>query len=184
VYLNDPLERARLLFREHCQSCHQLGTMGPPPADQKGPNLTHWGSRPWLAELLTDPDGPHAFGNTKLNGNMRAVRLPKEMLADLVEYLYSLGGNGAVDAAQAKRGAALFEDQNCDLCHERDGQTSGQGPSLGGYQSAAWTRALLQNPAAPLYYGTKNDMPAFGKKLTAAELDGLTAYLQAQRLAN
>ena len=43
VYLNDPLEKGRLLFREHCQSCHQLGLMGPPPADQKGPDLTHFG---------------------------------------------------------------------------------------------------------------------------------------------
>lgn len=181
VYLNDPLERARLLFREHCQGCHKLGAIGPSPEDQKGPDLTHWGSRPWIRALITDPDGAHAFGHTKLKGGMKVVQLPPEPLTDLVEYVYSLGGGNGIDAARAQRGAGLFEDQNCDLCHERDDKTSGQGPSLGGYLSAGWARALLSDPGSPLYYGKKNDMPAFAKKLTAAELDSLTALLQAQR---
>jgi mono/diheme cytochrome c family protein len=112
---------------------------------------------------------------------MKAVQLPKEQLADLVEYLYSLAGRGDVDPARAKRGAAAFEDQNCDLCHERDGKTTGQGPSLYRYLSPEWTRGLLQDPASPLYYGGKNDMPVFSKKLSAAEMDSLAAFLAAQR---
>jgi ubiquinol-cytochrome c reductase cytochrome b subunit len=184
VYMNDPLERARLLFREHCQGCHRLGTMGPELADQKGPDLTRWGSRRWLSEVITDPDSPRAFGHTKLASGMKPVQLGPEPLADLVEYLYSLGGGRDVDAARVQRGATLFEDNNCDLCHERDGKTAGQGPGLGGYLSAEWTRALLKDPASPLYYGSKNDMQAFGKKLTATELDLLTAFLQAQRQPN
>ncbi len=184
VYMNDPLERARLLFREHCQGCHRLGTMGPELAEQKGPDLTRWGTRRWISEVITDPDGPRAFGHTKLAGGMKPVQLDKEPLADLVEYLYSLGGARDADAARVQRGAVLFEDRNCDLCHERDGKTAGQGPGLGGYLSAEWTRALLKDPASPLYYGSKNDMPAFGKKLTAAELELLTAFLQAQRQPN
>ena len=109
------------------------------------------------------------------------MQLQPEPLTDLIEYVYALSGASGVDAARATRGAAAFEDSNCDLCHERDGKTPGQGPSLGGYLSVAWTRALLSDPGSPLYYGSKNDMPAFGKKLTAAELDALTAFLQAQR---
>jgi mono/diheme cytochrome c family protein len=112
---------------------------------------------------------------------MKAVQLPPEPLGDLVEYVYSLGGARDTDAAKAKRGALGFEDNNCDICHERDGKTAGQGPGLGGYLTAGWIRALLDNPASPLYYGDKNDMPLFTKKLTAAELDSLAAYLQAQR---
>ncbi len=181
VYLNDPLERARLLFREHCQGCHKLGTAGPAPEDQKGPDLTGWGTRGWISALITDPDHDRAFGRTKLKGGMKAVQLPPETLADLVEYVYSLGGGGDIDAARAKRGAQIFEDTNCDICHERDGQSPGQGPGLGGYLSAGWARALLSDPGSPLYYGKKNDMPAFGKKLTGAELDSLAALLQAQR---
>ncbi len=181
VYLNDPLERARLLFREHCQGCHQLGSMGPPPGDQKGPDLTHYGSRAWLTAVITNPDGPHAFGHTKLKGGMKAVQLPPEPLADLVEYLYSLSGARDTDAAKTKRGAVAFEDNNCDICHERDGKTPGQGPNLGNYLTLPWIRSLLNNPASPLYYGEKNDMPLFSKKLTPAELDSLTTYLQAQR---
>lgn len=184
VYMNDPLERARLLFREHCQGCHRLGTMGPELAEQKGPDLTRWGSRRWIGEIITNPDGPRAFGHTKLVGGMKPVQLDKEPLADLVEYLYSLGGARDADPARVQRGAGLFEDRNCDLCHERDGKTAGQGPGLGGYLSVEWTRALLTDPASPLYYGSKNDMPAFGKKLTAPELDALAVFLQAQRQTN
>jgi hypothetical protein len=39
----------------------------------------------------------------------------------------------------------------------------------------------MQDPASPLYYGSKNDMPVFGKKLAAGELDSLAAFLTAQR---
>ena len=135
-------------------------------------------------EIITNPDGPRAFGHTKLVGGMKPVQLDKEPLADLVEYLYSLGGARDADPARVQRGAGLFEDRNCDLCHERDGKTAGQGPGLGGYLSVEWTRALLTDPASPLYYGSKNDMPAFGKKLTAPELDSLAVFLQAQRQTN
>lgn len=178
VYLNDPLEQGHLLYTEHCSQCHRLGRQGPPEAEQKGPNLTGLWSRQWLTEFMRNPDSPRYYGRTKLKEGMKPVELPEAEMADLVEYVYSLRGAAPdLDAARVKRGALLFEDKNCDLCHERDNKTSGQGPNLAGHASPAWARRLLENPGAPLYYGEKNDMPSFGKKLTAVELDRLATYL-------
>jgi len=115
---------------------------------------------------------------------MKAVSGGEEELLDLVEYLLSLGGGAAgLEKDRVARGAVLFEDRNCDLCHARDGKASEQGPNLGGYGSGAWLKGLLNAPGSPLYYGEKNDMPAFDKKLSPAQQDSLILFLQAQRSA-
>ncbi len=186
VYQNDPLEQGRLLIAEHCTTCHTVGKSGPAEADQKGPDLTSWGSRSWLRGFLQNPDSPHYYGKTKLATTMKAVQLAAEPMTDRVEYLHSLGNDtgprSGTDAARIPRGEVLFTDLNCDICHERDGKTPGQGPNLGGYGQATWIRGLLQDPASPLYFGEKNDMPLFGKKLSKTELERLTLYLREQRL--
>lgn len=182
VYDNDPLNQGRRLFDEHCTSCHRLGMhpKGPPPGEEKGPDLGRLWSRAWLTDFLKQPDSPRFYGRTKLAGAMKPVQLAEPPLADLVEYLVSLGGNTATDPVRVQRGAALFESENCDLCHERDGK-EGQGPGLLGFGSLAYARSLIADPGSPLHYGTKNDMPAFGKKLSAVELDRLAAFLVSQR---
>ena len=184
VYQNDPLEQGRKLFAEHCAGCHRLERMGPSDEDQKGPNLTQLWSRGWIEAFLRDPDSPAFYGNSKLRTAMRPVELAGPELADLVEYVYSLAGSRDVDAQRAARGQVLFEDKNCDLCHERDGKTSGQGPNLLGYGSEAWLRGLLLAPGSVTYFGDKNDMPAFGKKLSDGEIARLSAFLLTQRTAS
>ncbi|PSM32278.1 cytochrome b N-terminal domain-containing protein [Haliangium sp. UPWRP_2] len=190
VYENDPLEAGRKLFLEHCAGCHRLDRMGPADEDQKGPHLSRFASRAWLAGFLQAPDSPTYYGRSKVRGGMKPVELPPnqpgDQLGDLVEYLYSLAGPpGAggqpLDAGKVARGAVLFEEKNCDLCHERDGKTSGQGPNLLGYASETWLREFLLHPGAATYYGEKNDMPAFGKKLGETELARLVTFLRAQR---
>ncbi len=42
-------------------------------------------------------------------------------------------------------------------------------------------RAFLLAPGAATFYGEKNDMPAFGKKLGETELARLVTFLRAQR---
>ena len=184
VYENDPLEQGRKLFVEHCAGCHRLDRMGPSDEDQKGPTLTHFGSRAWMEGFLRSPDSPAYYGKSKLQGAMKPVELPAAELADLVEYLYSLAGTKDIDPQKVARGQVLFEEKNCDLCHERDGKTSGQGPNLMAYGSEAWLRGFLVAPGSVTYYGDKNDMPAFAKKLSDAELVRLLAFLSAQRAVN
>lgn len=183
VYENDPLEQGRKLFVEHCAGCHRLGRMGPADEDVKGPQLSRLWSRAWIDGFLRAPDSPDYYGHSKLKEGMKPVVATASEQADLVEYLFSLGGAADVDAAKVGRGKLLFEDRNCDLCHERDGKTAGQGPNLLGYGSDAWLRAFLQTPGAPIFYGEKNDMPSFAKKLSDSELARLSAFVGAQRTA-
>ena len=184
VYENDPLEQGRKLFAEHCAGCHRLDRMGPSDEDQKGPTLNRLFSRGYIEAFLRAPDSPAFYGKSPLRGGMKPVELVGPELTDLVEYVYSLAGSKDVDAAKVARGQVLFEDKNCDLCHERDGKTGGQGPNLLGYGSEAWLRGFLLAPASITYYGDKNDMPAFGKKLSDGEMSRLLMFLLAQRAAS
>ena len=108
---------------EHCAGCHRLDRMGPADEDQKGPNLSRFASRAWLAGFLQAPDSPTYHGRSKVRGGMKPVELPAnqpgDQLGDLVEYLYSLAGPASagsqpIDAGKAARGAVLFEEKNCD----------------------------------------------------------------------
>jgi ubiquinol-cytochrome c reductase cytochrome b subunit len=181
VYLNDPQEIGRQLYAEHCDGCHRLGTMGPTDEkDVKGPDLTFWNTRAWLGRFLRDPDGPAFFGKTKIHG-MKPYKGPDDELNALVEFVYALNGAQDVNAELRARGEALFGDKNCDTCHEMDGTTEGEGPNLKGRGTAAWVKGLLLKPDAPTYFGEKNDMPAFGKKMSDEELNQLSAFVAAQR---
>lgn len=184
VFENDPRQQGRALFRLHCAGCHRLGSLGPSDADLRGPVLTGLYSRGSIAAFLQAPDAPTHFGSTPLAGAMKPVNLPAPELAELTEYLYGLSGPPDLNEEKRRRGEALFLDKNCDLCHERDGKTEGTGPNLLGFGSADWIRSVLVHPGSPLRYGDKNDMPAFGKKLEAAEIERLVLFLRAEQAAS
>src|SRR5262249_33676162 len=148
--------------------------------DEKGPDLTRFGSRGWIEGFLRDPDGPSFFGRTPIHG-MKAVQAEGEVVKALTEYVYALSGPADGGAELRKKGQALFEDKNCDTCHELDGKTEGEGPSLKDHAGAAWVRGVVMDPGSPLFFGEKNDMPAYGKKLTAEEVDRVSAWVAAQR---
>ena len=182
VYQNDPLEEGRAIFGERCAGCHPLGAMRPAEKDQKGSDLSRFASRAWLDGFLRDPDAPRYFGKTKLHG-MKPVNLPEPEMKALVEYVYSLGGDLKAETGLLAAGRKIFEDENCDTCHERDGKTEGEGPNLFRHASAGWVRGLLVDPGSVLYYSDGNDMPSFAKKLSAEELDKVSAFVASQRQA-
>ncbi|MCS6913253.1 MAG: cytochrome b N-terminal domain-containing protein [Myxococcales bacterium] len=181
VYLNDPLEGGRLLFKEHCAGCHRLGPLGPvADKDVRGPDLTRFASRSWLEAFLRDPNSPAFFGRTRVKG-MKPVQATEEELRALVEWAYSLSDPPDVDRSLAARGRQLFEEKDCDLCHELDGQTEGEGPMLPGLATRGWLVRLLKEPASPLFFGDKSEMPSFANKLTERELEQVAAFVAAQR---
>ena len=75
-------------------------------------------------------------------------------------------------------GKKLFHKAGCAECHTLIAAEPSAGPSLAGYGSAAWLRGLLSNPGGALYYDAQNQMPGFGGKLAARDLDDLVVYLQ------
>jgi ubiquinol-cytochrome c reductase cytochrome b subunit len=72
-------------------------------------------------------------------------------------------------------------DEKCAGCHSLGGRGGEKGPDLRGYNSRAWIRGFLENPAGPLYMGPaklqKGMKPVEG---TADELAALTELVYAQ----
>jgi len=165
------------LFDEHCAGCHQLAGRG----EARAPDLDDWSSRKWIDAFLAAPSDPRFFGRTDIHG-MKPVAVEGADRAALVEWIWSQGGAEGADAALVARGAALVDSLECSECHERDGTSAGSGiPNLGGRASASWIAGLLKDAGGPLYFGKKNQMPRFGDKLSATELDALVALLRRSR---
>jgi ubiquinol-cytochrome c reductase cytochrome b subunit len=178
VYENDPVARARTLFAARCAGCHVLGAVGEP----RGPLLTRWSSRAWLADFLQRPDDPDYFGRTKKLHQMKPVKPVGDELTALVEFVYSRGG-GRFDGARAVAGEAIFKRENCDECHDSDGKTAGDGvPNLGGRASDAWIEQLIRDAGGALFFDGKSEMPKFGPdKLSDDDVRALVAMLRAER---
>lgn len=183
VFLNDPQVATRMLFKEHCETCHTLDGMG----GEEAPILTHYKSREWLAGVIRNPHDKRYFGGTKTHKEMEpypADKVSDDKLSALVEYSYSLIGEeaGAFDAALAERGKKLFmDDLDCNTCHEvKPGETA-DGPNLAAHGSRAWIQRVIHDSSAEDLFGKAAGMPKFGKKLTEEEIRQLADFIAAQR---
>ncbi len=176
---NQPHHRGERLFLRKCVACHQVGDKG--KAKSEGPHLTAYLSRGWLRGVLLEPDAPAYFGPSGMEGMKSLAPLGEQKLMLLTELLFALrdasGGVHELPPSQ-ESGRKLFESEGCARCHAlAPGASTGIGPSLSGYGSAAWLRGLVRDPGAKEYYGVQNKMPAFGQQLTGVELDDVVAYL-------
>jgi len=76
---HDPMTRGRLLFKQHCVTCHrytneqgenEFPTDGK-DARSKASDLGGFGTTKWIHGLLRHPEDPRFFGNTKLTGMIK-----------------------------------------------------------------------------------------------------------------
>ncbi|HEX2570868.1 MAG TPA: cytochrome b N-terminal domain-containing protein [Polyangia bacterium] len=177
VFENDPDFVARKLFAAQCAGCHQLGGAG----ELQAPALDGWAGREYIAGLLRNAEDDRFFGKTPIRG-MKPVTGTPEELRSLVEYVYSLGGAGDVDAKLRDAGVKLFEDRDCSQCHEVDGTSAWLGgPNLGGWGSEERLREFLKDPGDPRFFHKKNKMPRFGDKLSESEIASLARLLRGER---
>jgi mono/diheme cytochrome c family protein len=90
--------------------------------------------------------------------------------------------SATTDASSAEHIKSVIADNNCLVCH-RIGQAGGDiAPSLNGVgtrRTEEQIRAAIVTPPAKTSAGTPNPMPAYGTKLTQAELQSLVHYLNA-----
>jgi mono/diheme cytochrome c family protein len=177
VHKNDPLARARELWDERCAGCHALDGSG----GERGPDLADYNSRAWLVAFLKAPDGPLRMGPCKLEKGMKPVAGTGDELSTLAELVYAESGAGDVDRERAQRGRALFEQKDCDNCHELDGTTASEGPNLGGRGTPAYVQAIIRDASAPALYGKRNRMPRFQGKLNDDEIATLARFVLGQR---
>lgn len=183
VFFNDPVYQTRLLFKEHCQTCHTLGAEG----GEEAPNLSGYKNREWLTSLIRNAQDKRFFGGTKKHRDMKAYpesELPDDQLKALVEYLTSLIGEegGAVDAALAKKGQEIFDgDIDCNNCHVTKPGEKGDAPNFAGHGSRAWIERVIRDSSAPDLFGGAAEMPKFGTKLTDAQIRQLADLIASQR---
>jgi ubiquinol-cytochrome c reductase cytochrome b subunit len=182
VFDNDPKQKTRKLFKEHCATCHTIEGQG----GEEAPSFEDYGSRAWLTALLRDPSSKRFYGGTK-HDTMKAVPVADvsdEQLRATVEYVLSLSGPevGPTDAALVATGKALWNGTlECSGCHEVEAGKADTGPTLAGRGSPAWIARVIRNSAEPDLYGDTAEMPKFGDKLSAAEIKALAEFIYAQR---
>lgn len=182
VFDNDPKQKTRKLFKEHCQTCHTIEGRG----GEEAPSFDGYGNREWLFALVRDPRSKRFYGGTKAHTTMEPVpasAVSDEQLRATVEYMLSLAGPevGATDAAMVATGKALWDSTlDCSGCHEVEAGKSGTGPTLAGRGSAAWIARVIRNSAEPDLYGDTAEMPKFADKLTPAEIEALAEFIRSQ----
>jgi ubiquinol-cytochrome c reductase cytochrome b subunit len=173
----DALVRGERVFRERCRSCHALE--GFVPEEPLGPDLTAYGSKAWLRQLLRDPDSPRFFGRAeKVEGMPSFADLSEDELGILTDMLVSLRAHDGVDIEAHPHYDDLIFEAECDGCHDFADMWGVEGPALAGYLSPSWIRAMIDHPGDPDLYGQMNEMPAFEAKLDDADKTALVRFLQ------
>jgi quinol-cytochrome oxidoreductase complex cytochrome b subunit/cytochrome c2 len=175
---NDPPERGRRVFAQQCTGCHSVGGA----AEYKAPDLAGLFSLDWIREQIRDPNQPHRFGATKLKGKMDAFgrRLSPEKIDALARFVHARRDPARADADPSlEEGRVLFRRVGCDECHALKPGEAKEAPNLFDYGSDRYLRTLIEDPAAPLYFGEKNNgMPAMRARLLPQEIAAVMAYLR------
>jgi ubiquinol-cytochrome c reductase cytochrome b subunit len=195
----DPETHGAALFEEHCAKCHRLGDVGPSAADQKGPDLTGWGTREFVLAMLDDPDTDARFGRTPYRGEMPSLVHPpsdperakgwrpmSDGDRDSIATFLAAEGDEPYDPSHHAAGAKLVA-QRCTSCHLFRGRTDDDdalGPELSRWGSVAWIRAQIANPGTNATYREaalaperKGHMPRFDADLDKADLDVLARWV-------
>jgi ubiquinol-cytochrome c reductase cytochrome b subunit len=186
VWENDPLFRARTVFRENCATCHTFEARG----GEEAPTLDDFTSREWMMTAVRDPRSTLYFGGTKDHDDMEAYPvedLGDEQLADVVEYLLSLRSGGIeVDAKMVARGKVLWEDElDCNGGHGIEAGVDGEGaPVFSGRGSVAWVERVIRDSSQIDLYGEEAEMPKFESKLSKSDIEALAAMITGTPMEN
>ncbi|TRW99556.1 cytochrome-c oxidase, cbb3-type subunit III [Paracoccus sp. M683] len=165
------------VFRANCSQCHGAGAAG-----AKGyPNLLDddwlWGGTLDDVEytvrhgIRNDADPDARFSQMPAFGEL----LSREEIADTTEHVLALSGQDH-DAAMAGRGQQVFAD-NCAVCHADDG-TGDPAQGAPDLTDAIWlyggAREVVAETIEKARFGV---MPAWGPRLTEAEIKAVTLYV-------
>lgn len=179
---DDPAHRfgvnwGRSLFKSNCSQCHGSGAAG-----AKGyPNLQDddwlWGGDVEAIEytvnhgIRNDTDDDARWSEMPAFGEI----LEEADIAAVTEYVLSLSKQEH-DAALAQTGAVVFQD-NCSACHGETG-TGDREQGAPNLADAIWlyggSRATVTETITKSRFGV---MPAWGQRLSDAEVKALTLYV-------
>jgi mono/diheme cytochrome c family protein len=165
-------EAGRESYLQNCAPCHGETGQGDGPSAQ-GLSVPPAA----LADTQVSADLPLAewFDVTK-NGRMERMmppwgeRLSDSEIWDTVGYAWTLH----TSQAQLSMGQAVY-DANCASCHGSDGKGE---PPIPDFTDFAATSKISQSQWAQSVQGGKNEMPAFGEKLSEAERRSALEYVR------
>lgn len=173
------VEGGRAAFKVNCVQCHGAGAAGSPGYPNLNDNDWLWGGdlraiHTTLEHGIRHP-GDEATRMSQMPAFGRDGILNAGQIADVVSHVRVIAGAEAPSRA-AQRGAQLYAD-NCAACHgaEGKGDRALGAPNL---TDAIWLyggdRAALTQTVANARYGV---MPAWNRKLDAATINMLAAYV-------
>ncbi|MBI4060005.1 MAG: cytochrome c [Elusimicrobia bacterium] len=195
--LQDPVARGERDFGGlGCVKCHKVGDTG----GAWGPDLTMLGFRKspaWIDSWLMDP---HAWNPKTVMPNFN---LNASTRADLVAYLSAQKGQAwrekpwaapsAAALPAAERGRIIFDSVGCVSCHGKDGYGGYPNNNVAGGLINSLTLVTegyskhelhekIKGGAVPIPNDSRLpapmlQMPKWGEKLDAAEIDAVVAYL-------
>jgi ubiquinol-cytochrome c reductase cytochrome b subunit len=179
VLRHDPQTQGPKLFQTNCASCHTYKGLFEETPERKatGSDLADFGSKEWIAGLLTDPTNPHYYGRTRFKDGRMSRFIAKmrknndaqanQDFDDIAEWLASHPRGKEFDKNKdpvLAKGYAAFQN-HCAECHSYEGEggggEAGSAPDLTGYGDADWLRLMMMVPDHPLRYGPRNRMPCF-----------------------
>jgi len=173
------LAGGKAAFGENCAACHGPGGQGGRGYPVLADDAWLWGGT--VDEILVTL----RYGIRSGHEKARVSEMPRfgtdqllkpAEIADVTEYVLSLGKDAKVDAAMATRGKSVFADQ-CAACHGDDGRGKVElgSPNLA---SGLWLYggdrgSILQQVRAPKH----GVMPAWEGRLDEATLKMLAVYV-------
>ncbi len=158
--------------KENCYGCHVLGTKG----KAVGPDLTRVSAKRDAAWLIAHFKHPAE----KMPGStMPPVQLPDSQLNTLAAFLLKLKPSNveALDSAPdaVARGAMVYQQNKCGICHQVNGVGQKLGPPLNGLAQRRKREWVEQHFAEPQKMSPGSTMPPY--RFAPQDLQNVTEYL-------
>ncbi len=167
----DPAEGERIFRQRRCLECHSVRGRG----GTVGPDL---GRRGWITSFtgVAIAQWRHAEGMraAMASRGIQTPTLTSQEMAHVIVYLFSAAY--ADDPGSPRRGAEIFKEKGCALCHQ-----TGAGPSLERYRGRATPSTLAQAlwMHGPAMLERMRDLGVRWPSLSGAEMRDLLAALNA-----
>lgn len=156
--------------RQACSKCHtETGSADPLEG------LTATRGPEWLAGHVTDPE--------MIAPGLRVppATVHEREVAAIVAYVRRISRQSFPSVDPATQTSAAIYARHCVGCHVIDGEGGDDGPELTRIGSKHDMPTLRRWIADPEAVNPDAEMPAFGKRLTAEELDTIAAWLAARK---
>ena len=159
--------------KEHCESCHNLGSGKPKVGPDLATNAAQKKSAAWMIEHFKRPSAMVP------GSSMPPIQLSTGQLNSLAAFLLKLNQNNAealmASPSFAVSGALVYQGNMCGTCHMVNGVGMKIGPPLNGLDKRRTREWIVKHFQDPQSTSPGTIMPPY--KLPQAQMDDLVTYL-------